>query len=140
MRLPRPEPRRGRIEIIPMIDTIFFLLVYFIMISLSMVHMAMHGVHAPGSTAARQRIDAQLVISITRDGTLYLDRQQLTEADLLPAVRARLRDDANLAIVLNCDKARSVDSLLRVYDLVKQANARTVMIATTPMSLAKDTP
>lgn len=138
MRLPKYELRRGRIEIIPMIDTIFFLLVYFIMISLSMVRMETHGVHAPNSTVAQQHIDASMVISITRDGTLFLDTQRIMETELLPAVRARLRVDANLAIVLNCDRARRVDALLRVYDLVKQANARTVMIATTPQRVASD--
>jgi len=121
-----------------MIDTIFFLLVYFIMISLSMVRMQTHGVHTPNSTAAQQHIDAKLVISITREGTLFLDTQRIAESDLLQAVRSRLRADANLAIVLNCDRARQVDALLRVYDLVKQANARTVMIATTPQRMTRE--
>jgi biopolymer transport protein ExbD len=127
--------RKGRIEIIPMIDTIFFLLVYFIMISLSAIRMDTHGVRCPVSATAQQRMQGQIVVSITKTGELFLDREPLRESELVATLQARLADEPSLAVVLNCDKERQVDLFLRVFDAVKRANPATVMIATSPQQL-----
>ena len=53
MKLPRTEMKKARIEIIPMIDTIFFLLVFFMITSLSMVPMSAHQVNLPRARPPR---------------------------------------------------------------------------------------
>ena len=55
MKLQRAELKKARIEIIPMIDTIFFLLVYFMITSLSMVQMSAKKVALPVSTTAQSK-------------------------------------------------------------------------------------
>ena len=55
MKLQRAELKKARIEIIPMIDTIFFLLVFFMITSLSMVQMSAKKVALPVSTTANSK-------------------------------------------------------------------------------------
>ena len=67
-------PRKARIEIIPMIDTVFFLLVFFMMASLAMT---VHGgipVNLPKAARA-EAARAPVSVSISREGVIYLERE-----------------------------------------------------------------
>lgn len=130
--MPRPEHKKGRIEIIPMIDAIFFLLVYFIMISLSMVQMETHGVTLPKSRTARLDVEQKVVVAITRKGEVYVDQNEVAEDALRNQIAAYVDANPDVSVVISCDRDRSVAQFLRVFDLVKQANAANVMIATEP--------
>lgn len=132
MKLPRTPFKRARIEIIPMIDTIFFLLVFFMIASLSMVRMSAHKVSLPESETAVLKPDTKVVVTISREGEYYVDRQKVAESQIRPLVAARLQENPNTAVIINCDKDQHIGQFQRAFDLVKQANAADVMIATAP--------
>ncbi len=132
MRLPSEPPRKGRIEIIPMIDTIFFLLVYFIMTSLSLVQMETHGVQLPVSRTSGERPTDRVVVTVAPDGAIFADADRVSEAELLNRVRQSVEANPQIVVVLNADKNANVQAFLRVLDLVKQANPARVQIATAP--------
>src|SRR4051812_41470722 len=86
-----PSPRshkRARIEIIPLIDIMFFLLATFVMVSLSMVKNQGISVRLPaaGTGGAEDRKDSATV-SVSAGGQLYLDKAEVT----LEELRARLQ-------------------------------------------------
>ena len=126
------EPRRGRIEIIPMIDAIFFLLVYFIMTSLSLTQMETHGVALPQSRTASVKPATKLVVAVTTTGDLFLERDRVSERDLVKRVAAAVAKKPDTVIVLTGDKSADAGAMLRVFDLVKQADAKNVVFATEP--------
>ena len=128
----RWKPRKARIEIIPMIDTIFFLLVFFMIESLSLVQMQSRKVSLPVSATAQARPQSPLVVSLTPDGEYYVDQQRVSEADIRLLVAARVSRSPELTVVINCDQGQPMLRFTRVLDLVKQANAGRVLIATTP--------
>lgn len=132
MRLPADKPKRARIEIVPMIDTVFFLLVYFLIASLTMTHMDAQRVSLPVSGTAAGKPAADVVVTIAKDGRCYVDRTEVAESQIGPFLNRRLLADPKLTVVLNCDKDQSIARFARVFDLVKQSNAATVMVATTP--------
>ena len=132
MKLPRTEMKKARIEIIPMIDTIFFLLVFFMITSLSMVPMSAHRVSLPESQTASLKPQEKIVVTISKEGDYYVDRQRVTEDQIKPLVAARVNEDPAVAVIINCDKDQHLDRFTRAFDLIKQANAGTVMIATAP--------
>ena len=78
------KPKKARIEIIPMIDTIFFLLVFFMIESLSMVQMQSRRVSLPVSQTARARPGANVIVTLTGDGEYYVDRQPVSERGIRP--------------------------------------------------------
>ena len=132
MKLPAPKPKRARIEIVPMIDTVFFLLVYFLIASLTMTRMNAQRVSLPVSGTAAEKPAADVVVTIARSGRCYLDRTEVAEGQIAPLLNQRLMSNPKLAVVINCDKDQSIARFARVFDLVKQSNAATVMVATTP--------
>ena len=132
MKLPRGEMKRARIEIIPMIDTIFFLLVFFMIASLSMVQMSAHKVDLPASETASLKPQEKIVVTISKEGDYYVDRERVAEDQIKPLVAARVGADPTVAVIINCDKDQHLDKFQRAFDLIKQANAGTVMIATSP--------
>lgn len=132
MKLPAYEPKRARIEIIPMIDTIFFLLVYFIMTSMTMTQMNAKKVSLPLSETASSHPDRKVVVTLASDNHYYIDRYPVAELDIKKDLASRLQTNSKLTVVINCDKNQPVSKFTRLYDLVKQANPSNVMVATAP--------
>jgi len=132
VRLRRPEPKKARIEIIPMIDTIFFLLVFFMVASLAMTKMTGMPVQLPKSGTAQAKPVVKVMVTVTAAGHYYVDRQAVEFAGIFGEIRRRLRDNPKLVVILNCDKTQKVDKLIQVMDEVKRANAENVLIATEP--------
>jgi len=132
VKLRRTELKRARIEIIPMIDTIFFLLVFFMITSLSMVQMSAKRVNLPQSTTASEKPMEKVVVTLTREGEYYVDRQQVPELQILPILADKIQQNPAISVVINCDRDQHVAQFERIFDLVKQANAANVMIATAP--------
>lgn len=132
MKLRRPALKRARIEIIPMIDTIFFLLVFFMITSLSMVQMSAHKVDLPTSSTADAKPLEKVVLTVTKEGTYYMDRQQISLSDILPQLTAKVTDNPNIVVVINADKDQRMSAFEEVLNLAKQANPATLMIATEP--------
>ena len=79
MKLPRSrEYRRGRIEIIPMIDVMFFLLATFMLASLSMQKLHSLPVHLPKGQAAPLATRHPVTLTVTKAGEIYLDQKPVT--------------------------------------------------------------
>src|SRR5262245_13740509 len=132
MVLRTPTARRARIEIIPMIDVVFFLLVFFMMASLAMTLYEGLPVSLPHA-ASSERMKAETAsITVDREGQVFLNREPIT----LPALRDRLRPmlvkHRELSVVINADRdvahARVVDTL----DALRQTGAHRIAIAVTP--------
>lgn len=132
MRLPQQPLKKGRVEIIPMIDAIFFLLVYFIMTSLSLVQMDAHGVQLPASRTAGTKPAEKMVVTLTQAGELFVDSDTVSEAEMVRKVRDGVNANPEVAVVLNIDREAEVARFLRIFDLVKQADPGNVQIATAP--------
>lgn len=132
MKLKRWEPKRARIEIIPMIDTIFFLLVFFMIASLAMTTMKGMPVNLPKSSMARDRSIVKTVITVTATDKYYLDKRPVDFRDILPMLSTRLKENPKMVVVINCDKAQSWGRGIEVMDEAKKAGAEILTIATEP--------
>ncbi len=96
---------RGRIEIIPMIDVMFFLLVTFMLASLSMQNLHSLAVTLPqGRAAPLDRAKAPVTLTVTRDGHLLLDETPVTLARLAATLAPKLAGPEP-SVVVNADAA-----------------------------------
>src|SRR6185436_10501077 len=89
MRLASPVPhKRARIEIIPLIDIMFFLLASFMMVSLSQTHMKGIRVNLPSKTQLPTPPDPNrkdsVSIRVTEGGLIYFDNQLMNDDQVLP--------------------------------------------------------
>jgi biopolymer transport protein ExbD len=132
VRLSRPPVRRARVEIIPMIDTVFFLLVFFMMATLSMsVHRAMPvslPQAATGGPATPQSVD----ITITREGAVLIDRVPIDPARIPDALRARAAAAPELAVVIHADDRVAHGRVVEVLDGARRAGLGRLAIAVRP--------
>src|ERR1700733_7752465 len=97
--------KRARIEIIPLIDIIFFLLATFVMISLSMVKNQGLNVNLPSaSTAVSQDRKASVTITVTQTNEVYLNQEKIG-LDFLSERLKELKDhDPDLKVFINGDR------------------------------------
>ena len=91
MRIQRRSMKKARIEIIPMIDTIFFLLVFFMISTLSMSQFKGLPVKRPPKAASGQQAPAEsAAITIDREGGLFLNRQAIDKSVLGESLKQQL--------------------------------------------------
>jgi biopolymer transport protein ExbD len=113
--------KKIRIEMIPLIDIVFLLLVFFIYAMLSMaVH---HALPVSLPTSASAKIDKELLLSVTvkSDGTLYVDKEPVVFNDLASVLRIKAAANKNAGILLFADRNLSYQNLFRVLDQIKMA-------------------
>jgi len=132
MKLRRFQPKKARIEIIPMIDTIFFLLVFFMIASLAMTTMKGMPVNLPKSSSAQDRPMVKVVLTLTESGNYYIDKKQVSFEDIYGEIKARLAENPKLVVVINCDKKQSWSKGIELADEAKRAGVQLLTIATEP--------
>ena len=120
-KLPPPESE-ARIEIVPLIDIMFFLLASFMLVSLSLVHLRTMKVALPTATtgtpdAARHAID----VSVDAAGRVFVDRRPARAGQLVAALSAARRADPQLRVIISGDRAARHGDVLDVLDAVRVA-------------------
>ncbi|MEI9961598.1 MAG: biopolymer transporter ExbD [Limisphaerales bacterium] len=132
MTIPSPRTRkRARIEIIPLIDVIFFLLATFMMVSISMVKNKGINVNLPAaSTSAPQEHQNDTTISVTKDGTLFFDKEPL-QLEQLPARLEQLKaEQTDPKVFINGDEKSFFGAAVEVLDDLRKAGITKVAIDT----------
>ncbi|MGA2192280.1 MAG: biopolymer transporter ExbD [Thermodesulfovibrionales bacterium] len=84
--------RRGRIEIIPMIDVMFFLLATFILASLSLQNLHSLPVNLPRGKSAPIQARTPITLTITKENSILIDSTPVTLDDLAATLRPLLKD------------------------------------------------
>ncbi len=135
MRLNAYQPKKARIEIVPMIDTIFFLLVFFMIASLAMTAAKGMPVNLPKASSATERPVVKIVLTLTGSGNYYIDKQRVHFEQIYDILKNRLRDNPRAVVVINCDKSQSWQHGIELADEAKRAGARFLTIATEPKRL-----
>ena len=94
--------RKGRIEIIPMIDVMFFLLATFMLASLSMQNLDSIKVNLPQGQAEKLKIEQPLTLTLTGDSRILVNQTPVT-LDTLAATLKPLIRDAGQNVVVSAD-------------------------------------
>lgn len=113
--------RKPRIEMLPLIDIVFLLLVFFIYAMLSMaVHRGLPVV-LPLSTTAK--IDKRLLLSVTvkADGTVYVNKNQVPMEVLTDVLKDKARTGKEPGVLLFADRSLPYQQLFRVLDRIREA-------------------
>ena len=133
MKIPFESPqRRPRIEIIPLIDVIFFLLASFLMVSLSMVKNQGIPVRLPAAATGRpQGIDHAVTVTVTRHGSFYLNKQPMGFEALAHRLRDLQRQDPELRVTLNGDSSADFGSVVKALDEMRRLGIERVAMQTT---------
>ena len=129
---PAPVERRARIEIIPMIDVMMFLLVFFVLISINVLPALGLKITPPTSGNPDKIVErTRLTVGIDRDGRTFLDGQPIEIADLPERLKAAsAASDKSLAVVVTGDEAAALQNLVSVMDALKIAGVPSMQFVT----------
>jgi len=129
IRTPIPE-KRSRLEIIPLIDIMFFLLASFMMISLQMQIVRTVKANLPTATLAAPGQKPDLVnLTVGRDGQVLVDNQAIAYAELFTLLTNRCHLNTNLPVYLTGARDATHGSVMFVLDLVRRAGIQRAAIA-----------
>ena len=132
MQIPSPRAnKKPRIEIIPLIDIIFFLLATFVMVSLSMVKNKGIAVNLPvAATSPPQDHKDSAVITVTKDGELFFNKEKITPELLQARLRELQRVQPDPKVFINGDEKAFFGQAVAVLDEVRKLGITKVAIET----------
>jgi biopolymer transport protein ExbD len=123
MRVVTPIPhKKGRIEIIPLIDIMFFLLASFMMVSLSQVTMKGMKVNLPfGSSGETQSKKDYVSLSVDKDGYYYFDKERIALEEILPRLLKIHATNPEAKIFIRGDKEAVHGNVTRMLDQIRSS-------------------
>lgn len=131
MKIISPLPRkRGRLEIIPLIDIMFFLLASFMMVSLTMQHLMSIQVSLPTATQAKSLAKPDMAtLTVDRFGQVQLDKQPISIAELTEYLRRKAAQNPNYPVYIQGHRDATHASMIYVLDLVRSCGIQKVAFA-----------
>ena len=132
MRVLRREPEKARIEVIPMIDIVFFLLVFFMISTLSMTVNRAVPVNLPKAASAQKDVRETLNITITKDGEIFLNKAPIALQDIAPQVQVELEKNPDLLAIISADDQAFHGVIVDVMDEIRLAGVSRLAIAVKP--------
>ena len=121
MRVTSPIPhKKARIEIIPLIDIMFFLLASFMMVSLSQVHMKGIKVNLPtGASGETQSKRDYISVSVDSNGNPYFDKQMVTYEALTATLAEVHQENPDAKVFVRGDRDTVHGNIIRVLEILR---------------------
>jgi biopolymer transport protein ExbD len=133
MRLPRTVRKKARIEIIPMIDTMFFLLVFFMVATLSMTMQRGIQVNLPHAASARDEIKQVVTLTLTKEGKLFFDKEEIgSPAEAALRLSTLAKAGTEVSVVINADRAVEHGQVVDLMDAIRQSGITRIAVAVRP--------
>jgi biopolymer transport protein ExbD len=123
MQVSSPIPKKhARIEIIPLIDIMFFLLASFMMVSLSQVRMKGWKVNLPeGKSGEVQNKKDYVSLSVDKDGLYFFDKEQIKLEDILPRLQKVYKTSPEAKIFIRGDVDAVHGNVTRMLDQIRSS-------------------
>jgi len=123
--------KKPRIEMLPLIDIVFLLLIFFIYAMLSMaVHRSLP-VSLPVSSTAEIHTELNLSVSVNNNGEIFLNNTIISLEELQAILQEKIQkapDTKSVQVDLFADKALSYQELYRVLDIIRTAGVSNVSL------------
>lgn len=124
------ETKQPDLNIIPMIDIMFFLLVFFMLSTMYMVEQKTIPVNLPQATSATIDNKTNFTVTLKDDGSIYLEDQQTDIQTLLMQATKEQKNNPSFAIIIRADKDINYDKVVSFIDILKKAGITRFGLAT----------
>lgn len=118
------DPRqfeKPEIIIIPMIDIMFFLLVFFMISTMSMVDLKTVDVNMPKAKNVETNLSVTYLVTLKKDGSLWLEDKPITQDDLLRRAQVEQSKNSRFAVAIRADETVDYGTLIQLMDALKGA-------------------
>ncbi len=120
MRLPEEPDLPPKINILPMIDVIFAILVFFIVSSLYLTRSEGLPVNLPGAKTAEVQKAKQITVSLDKEGKLTIDSKPAQLNQLKTEIEKLIQTESNATVIINADKTVEHGQVVDVIDQLRQ--------------------
>lgn len=124
------ETKQPDLNIIPMIDIMFFLLVFFMLSTMYMVEQKTIPVNLPQATSATIDNKTNFTVTLKDDSSIYLEDQQTDIQTLLMQATKEQKNNPSFAIIIRADKDINYDKVVSFIDTLKKAGITRFGLAT----------
>lgn len=126
--------RKARVEIIPLIDVMFLLVAFFMVVSMSMV--MQKGIFvdlSPAETAdSSMKEDNSLIVSVDEEGIFYLNKEVIELVSLKEFLMKKARFNKDTDVVINADKKARHEMVVQALDVVRKSGLHNVIFSVEP--------
>lgn len=129
---PMQNEREPQIMIIPMIDIIFFLLVFFMMSMLSMTVEHAVPLQLPQAATAVLQTEGALTVGVNADGRIFVEEEPVSRSDFSRRMAAERERNPDVNVVLRADEDARHADVLFVLDGLRSAGISRIGIAADP--------
>jgi len=137
VKFPRKTRKKVRIEIIPMIDTMFFLLVFFMVATLSMTTQKGLQVNLPHASTAREDVHQTVTLTLTKEGRLYCNKEEVASvAEAISRLRRLWENNIPPSVIINADRSVEHGLVIELMDAVRQAGVTKIAVAVRPRNMS----
>jgi biopolymer transport protein ExbD len=137
MKLHSPIPqKKTRLEIIPLIDVMFFLLASFMMVSLTMTKQQTIKVNLPVASASQPDFKPDMInLAVNATGDIYLDTQLVSLPDVEKKLSARFGQDPNTPVYISGDAETRHADMVKALDVVRRVGFNKVAFNVKPTAV-----
>jgi biopolymer transport protein ExbD len=130
----RKYNRSARVEIVSLIDVMFLLVAFFMVVSISMV--SQKGIFvdlSPAQTADSSMDDSDsLVVSVDAEGSFYLNKDKISFEELEKFLLQKSSLDKDVSVVINADKGARYESVISALDIVRKSKFHNIIFSVEP--------
>lgn len=130
MKIRQRPTKRARIEIIPMIDVIFFLLVFFMISSLAMTKINSLPVALPKTDTSPESIKQNVVLTIRKDGAIFVNKTPVTLTSMGVQLAYEMHERPQDVVVVNADQGVNYGLVVQAMDQARKIGVRKFALAT----------
>ncbi len=117
----------SRIDMAPLVDVVFLLLIFFLLTS-SFVTPRAIGLDLPGSSTARAVAESPITVSLLADGSVRVGGIAVSAGGLSSAIAARITESSSKEVAVQADEHVDVAQLLSVLDAVREGGGESVAL------------
>ncbi len=117
------------LNIAPLIDVVFLLLIFF-MLSSHFVTQPGIKLTLPTAVTGKLHLEEDIIIFITRDSNLYLNEEEISLKELLDKLRVKVGKAKKKTVIIKADEKIDLGLAVRVMDIAKQAEVEGLIIST----------
>jgi biopolymer transport protein ExbD len=130
MKIRQRPIKRARIEIIPMIDVIFFLLVFFMVSSLAMTKINSMPVSLPKTSSSPEAIKQRVILTIKKNGSIFINKIPADLESIGKQLAYEMHDNPQDTVVVNADAGANYGLVVQVMDRARKTGVRKFALAT----------
>ncbi|MBI5681799.1 MAG: biopolymer transporter ExbD [Deltaproteobacteria bacterium] len=132
MHFKRPERKEISLDMTPIIDVVFNLLIFFALSFNFGITLGIQVKLPPAKADVLKHEKKEVIVVVTRDGSIFMEQKRMELETLLSKFKNLMRDNQDISLVIQGDESALYGRVVRIIDMAKRAGITKIAVATRP--------